>query len=83
MPRKDIILNLPGFSIKKVSGYNPLIIDVHYRNIPRCIHCDGKKLRKKASFIRCVRHEPIGYRQVTLRMKTYKFYCYRCKRYFN
>lgn len=28
MPRKDIILSLPGFSIKKVSGYNPLIIDV-------------------------------------------------------
>ena len=29
MPRKDNILNLPGFAIKKVSGYNPLILDVH------------------------------------------------------
>jgi len=83
MPRKDNILNLPGFSIRKVSGYNPMILDVHYRNIPRCVHCDSKKLRKKASFIRKVRHEPIGHRQTFLRFKAYKFYCYNCRRYFN
>jgi transposase len=83
MPRKDIILSLPGFSIRKVSGYNPLVIDVNYRNVPRCVHCNGKKLRKKDSFIRHVRHEPIGYRQVTLRFKAYKFYCRDCQRYFN
>jgi transposase len=83
MPRKDIILSLPGFAIKKVSGYNPLIIDVNYRNVPRCVHCNGKKLRKKSGFIRLIRHEPIGYRQVTLRLKAHKFYCHNCKRYFN
>jgi len=83
MPRKDIILNLPGFSIKKVSGYNPLILHVHYRNIPRCIHCNGKKLRKKSSFIRQVRHEAFGSRRTVLRFKSHKFYCYQCRRYFN
>ncbi len=83
MPRKDIILSLPGFAIKKVSGYSPLIIDVHYRNVPRCVHCNGKKLRKKSNFMRHVRHEPIGYRQVILRFKAYKFYCHDCQRYFN
>lgn len=50
MPRKDIILNLPGFTIKKVSGYNPLRVDVHYRRKPRCGHCHGMKVRKKASY---------------------------------
>lgn len=60
MPRKDNILNLPGFAIKKVSGCNPLVIDVHYRKVPRCVHCNQKRLRKKASFIRHVRHESIG-----------------------
>jgi transposase len=83
MPRKDIILNLPGFAIKKVNGYNPLVIDANYRNKPRCVHCNGKKLRKKASFIRRVKHESIGYRQSILRFKAYKFYCYDCRRYFN
>jgi len=44
MPRKDIILSLPGFSIKKATGYNPLIIDVHYRNKPRCPSCHSRDL---------------------------------------
>ncbi len=83
MPRKDIILNLPGFSIKKVSGYNPLIIEAHYRNRAYCPLCQGKKLRKKHAYMRSVRHEPIGHRQTLLRFKAYKFFCHTCKRYFN
>jgi transposase len=83
MPRKDIILNLPGFSIKKAIGYNPLILEVHYRNQLRCGHCNGKKVRKKASFIRRVRHEAIGYRPTILQFKAYKLYCHTCQRYSN
>ena len=83
MPRKDIILSLPGFTIKKASGYNPLIIDVYYRNKPRCPSCGSRKVRKKASFIRRVRHEPIGHRQTILRFKAYKLFCHVCKRYYN
>lgn len=83
MPRKDNILNLPGFAIRKVSGKNPLLLEVEYRKVPRCAHCQGKHLRKKASYIRKVRHESIGHRQTILRFKAYKFYCHDCKRYFN
>jgi transposase len=83
MPRKDIILSLPGFAIKKVDGYNPLIMDVHYRNVPRCAHCNGKRVRKKAGFIRNVRHESIGHRQTILRFKAYKLFCHSCQRYSN
>jgi len=83
MPRKDIILNLPGFSIKKASGYNPLILDVHSRNLPRCGHCNGKKVRKKAGFVRKVNHEAIGGRPTILRFKSYKLYCHSCLRYSN
>jgi transposase len=83
MPRKDNILNLPGFSIRKVSGYNPLVFDVNYRRTPHCVHCGGKKLRIKTSFIRQVRHEAVGHRQTLLRFKAHKFYCYTCQRYFN
>lgn len=83
MPRKDNILNLPGFSIKKVSGYNPLIYDVVYRRKPRCAHCNSKKVRKKSSYIRTVKHELVGYRRTLLRIKAHKLYCRDCKRYFN
>ncbi len=83
MPQRDFILNLPGFTIKKVSGYNPLILDVHYRRQARCVHCDGKKLRKKSKYTRMVRHETIGHRPMVLRFEAYKFYCVACGRYFN
>ncbi|HAU0708779.1 TPA: ISL3 family transposase, partial [Legionella pneumophila] len=48
MPRKNLILNLPGFSIVKVSGYQPLLLDVRYNRLARCSHCQSKKVRKKA-----------------------------------
>ncbi|MFO3015226.1 ISL3 family transposase, partial [Legionella pneumophila serogroup 1] len=47
MPRKNLILNLPGFSIVKVSGYQPLLLDVSYNRLARCGHCQSKKVRKK------------------------------------
>lgn len=83
MPRSNHILNLPGFSIRKTTGTNPLILDVVYCHVVRCIYCNSKKLRKKASFIRKVRHESIGHRQTILRFKAHKFYCNDCHRYFN
>ena len=83
MPRKDIILDLPSFTIEKVEGHNPVIIDVRYRKRPRCAYCDGKRLRKKSSFIRSVKHESVGTRRTILRFKSYKLYCYTCRRYFN
>ncbi|MGM9318439.1 ISL3 family transposase, partial [Legionella pneumophila] len=43
MPRHDVILNLPGFTIKKASGYQPLLLDLTYNRLPRCSHCSSKK----------------------------------------
>lgn len=83
MPRRDVIVNLPGFTIKKVTGYNPVMIEVSYRRKARCIYCKGSQLRKKSSFIRKVRHESIGLRRTLLQIKAYKFYCSSCCRYFN
>ena len=69
MPQRDSILNLPGVTIKKVSGYNPLILDVHYRRQARCVHCDGKK----SKYTRMVQHETIGHSPMVLRFEAYKF----------
>lgn len=83
MPKRDIILNLPGFSIQKVSGYNPVVLDVVYRRKARCPTCHSTRLRKKSKYQREVRHELIGLRCTVLRFEAYKFYCYHCQRYFN
>jgi len=83
VPKQDLILNLPGFSIVKVSGYQPLLLDIVYKRIARCGHCQSKSVRKKSSYIRQVAHELIGHRRSILRFKAYKLYCKSCKRYGN
>lgn len=83
MPKYNLILNLPGFSIVKVSGYQPLIFDIIYNRLARCAHCHSKRVRKKSSYIRCVDHELIGHRRSILRFKAYKLYCHSCGRYGN
>lgn len=60
-----------------------MILEVSYRRVPRCVHCGGKRLRKKSNYLRQVKHETIGHRLTILRFKAYKFYCNDCKRYFN
>ena len=83
MPKHDLILNLPGFSIVKVSGYQPLLLDVIYTRLPRCGHCNSKSVRKKSSYVRTVAYELIGHRRSVLRFKAYKLYCKSCQRYGN
>ena len=83
MPKFNTILNLPGFSILKVSGYQPLLLDIQYNRLPRCAHCNSKAIRKKDSFTRTVRHELIGHRRMLLRFKAYKLFCNICRRYCN
>ena len=83
MPKFNTILNLPGFSIKKVSGYQPLLLDIQYNRLPRCGHCESKRVRKKDSFMRTVKHETVGHRRTLLRFKAYKLYWHQCQRYSN
>lgn len=83
MPGYNLILNLPGFSIVKVSGYQPLLLDVVYKRQARCSHCTSTRVRKKSSYTREVHHELIGHRRSILRFKAYKLYCHACARYGN
>lgn len=83
MPRTNLILFLPGFTIRKVLNASPLVIEATYNRKPKCPFCDSSKLRTKGSFMREVKHESIGLRRAYIRFKAHKFYCYACKRYFN
>ena len=83
MPKFNVILNSPGFAIKKVTGYQPLLLELNYTRLPRCPHCHSKRVRKKASYIRNVHHELIGRRRTILKFKAYKLFCHECGRYGN
>lgn len=83
MPKKDHILNLPGFTIITVNEFNPVIIEVICRYQVSCSHCGSNRIRKKSSYIRKVRHESIGLRQSYLYVKAHKYYCRDCGKYFN
>jgi len=83
VPSSNNILNLPGFSIIKISGIEQIVYEVKFNWILRCAHCHSKKVRKKSGYIRKVNHEPVGHRRSILVFKAYKLYCNECKRYGN
>lgn len=85
-PQSESIINLPGFEIIDVIESEYLEFKVKYtasNNEIKCIHCDSTKLRKKDSFIRRVKHTSIGRRLTMLLIKSHKFKCLECGKYFN
>ena len=82
MPEFDVTLNLPGFTIAKTSGFNPIVHELDCHLKPHCPHCGGCDLRKKDKIRRSVWHESIGLRRVLLRFAVSKFHCLGCQRYF-
>lgn len=82
MPISESILNLPFLHIRKCEDRNPVLIEAEYVGPIRCPRCDADVLRKKAPFIRRIRHESIGDRLVWLLLRGYKFLCRSCGCYF-
>lgn len=76
MPRDNIVLGLPGYEILEMKERNRVEIWVRYTRPTQCPHCGSGRLRKKALFIRKLRH---GY----LHLEARKYKCLDCGRYFN
>lgn len=83
MPTKQDILNIPQLTIRSVSGQSPIELLTDYTGVLKCLYCKSKRLRKKDTFIRRVRHESIGLKPSVLHIKSHKFACRDCHRYFN
>jgi transposase len=83
MPKFDCIVNLPGMRVKKVEGYDPVVMHVMCSRKARCPHCNACYLRKKDRFERIIKHTNIGLRKVVLKLTSYKYQCKSCLRYFN
>lgn len=77
------IIGLPDFRIISYRGTKTVEIEAEYLGKRQCPHCQCERLRKKDSFLRIFKHHAIGINKSVLILKTFKFQCYDCKRYFN
>lgn len=83
LPLSQSILQIPGFEIESISDVDPLIIKCRFTETAACIHCQSSLLRIKDTFYRWIKHESFGLRRTWLYLRTRKFLCKSCGRYFN
>jgi transposase len=83
MPPLTSLLNIDGFELEDISGLNPITFKLRFTRPALCPHCQATDLRIKDCFFRWLRHESFGIRKVLLYLRTRKFLCNSCGRYFN
>jgi len=83
MPLDLSILNIYGYAVEEISDCNPVIIKAKYIEKVTCIYCASSQLKIKDTFIRDLRHESIGSRKTILKLKSHKYFCKDCGKYFN
>ncbi len=82
-PVHEPIIGLPDFKIISYRGTKTIEIEVEYIGKRFCPSCHSSRLRKKDSFLRTFKHHSVGINKSVLIMKTFKFLCRNCGRYFN
>ena len=83
MPLEYSILNLDGYEIADIHGFNPVIFETNFIGNISCPYCHSEDLRTKDTFARMIRHESIGDRKSYIHIKTHKYLCRNCGKYFN
>lgn len=77
------IIGLPDFKIISYKGTKTVEITAEYIGKISCLKCQSINLRKKERFDRIFKHHSIGLAKSILLIRTYKFYCRDCGKYFN
>ncbi len=77
------IIGLPDFKIISYKGTKTIEIDIEYTGKRSCPHCQSIKLRNKDCFKRRFKHHSIGINKSVLILKTHKYQCRDCRKYFN
>lgn len=83
MPLSNNILNIKDFKVESIERANPVFFKVKYEGKVLCPHCGSNNLRKKAKYLRKVRHESMGTRRSFLLINACKYKCKDCLKYFN
>lgn len=83
MPLDQIITNLPFLKVTDVQSGFKVIIEAISEEEARCVYCRSTNLRKKDTFLRKLKHISFGERVSELHLKSHKFKCLNCDKYFN
>jgi transposase len=83
VPPDASLLGLPNFHIDRWEGVETVSFWIRYVGPVSCPRCESQDLRLKDTMERVVRHATLGLRPCLLILKTHKYYCRGCRRYFN
>ena len=83
MPSLNSIIGLPGIELESATRDGLIEVQAHVCFRPPCIHCSHSQCRIKSSFIRTLKHTRQGNRLMVLHIRSHKYRCNRCRRYFN
>jgi len=76
------IVGIPGLEVERVDRQKCIEVWARPANRPLCLHCGADHLRIKATYPRTVKHTRQGNQVMTLHLKTPKYHCRQCGRYF-
>jgi len=82
MSHAGLILGLPELEVERVDRNDAISVYAKPKQRPRCIHCGHDHLRVKATYQRTLKHTRQGNQLITLYLRSPKYHCQRCGRYF-
>ena len=83
MPSLDSIIGLSGIRLESATNEGVIEVWAYASFRPSCIYCECSSTRIKASFTRTLKHTRQGNRLMVLHVRSHKYVCNRCGRYFN
>lgn len=83
MPSLENIIGLPGFELENVTRGTAIEVYARARFRPACIYCNCPEVRIKFSFTRSLKHTRQGNELMVLHIRSHKYRCNRCRKYFN
>lgn len=83
MPSLNDIIGLPGVEIESVVRDQSMVVEVKFVGRTSCVHCEAKRYRIKSTFTRKLKHTRQGNRVMEIWLRSHKFICLVCRRYFN
>lgn len=83
MPKDIAIIGLSNYRIEKIESNKVIEVYAVYEGKVSCHYCMGENLRKKDSFWRRLKHISLGNKRSHLIVRSYKYHCLKCFKYFN
>jgi len=82
MSHAGTILGISELEVERVDRGDEIKVYARPTKRPRCIHCDHDGVKIKATYQRTLKHSRQGNQLLILHLKTPKYFCPACRRYF-